>query len=80
MQTPEQIHNANLLVQAMRVQSTATMADVASSAISNLLNREPEQEFENFEPLDTLHLLKAQEVLKKLNAQVVLKKLTEQIR
>lgn len=80
MQTPEQIHNTNLLVQAMRVQSTATMADVAASAISNVLNREPEQEFESFEPLDTLHLLKAQEVLKKLNAQVVLKKLTEQIR
>lgn len=76
MQTPQHIHNANILAQAMTQQNVATKAQVVSSALNDFLNL-PYDQF--IEPIDTMALYKAQEVLAKFNARKMYEELATQL-
>ncbi len=77
MQTQEQIHNASLIAEAMTQQNVATRAQVASDALTALLNL-PYDQF--VEPIETLALYKAQEVLAKFIPRKMQEELVKQLR
>lgn len=76
MQTKEQIHNANVLAKAMAQQKILCKADEAYEALTSLLMMEYSS---LLEPIDTIHLHNAVEVLCKFNAKRVYNDLAKEL-
>lgn len=76
MATKEQIHNANLLSQAMRMQDVATKAEGASKLLKEILNLNYEGVLE---PSDVVSMYSTCEALEKVNARKIQDALAKQI-
>jgi hypothetical protein len=76
MQDARQLHNANILHEAMKQQNVIAKSHSAASAIQALLALEPE---EYFEPKDSIALRNILEVLGKLNTEDVRKTLSKKL-
>lgn len=76
MATKEQIHNANLLSQAMRMQDVATKIEGASKMLKEILNLNYEG---ILEPSDVVSMYSTCEALEKVSARKIHDSLTKQI-
>lgn len=79
MQDTRNIHNANVLAQAMKAQDIATRAEILHAELSFLLSLEPEKVLEDIEPIEFMQLVSIQSVLRKLAKKTMLKKFSEEL-
>lgn len=76
MPTEQQIHNAELISEAMHLQSMAEKAQAAAKAINAFLH-EPHKEF--LEPMEALAISKAQQILSRLDSRLMYDTMTKKI-